>query len=455
MGISTTVILLLLSVTYLNEHYFIPKKVLASVNGENITRRDYWKYRSNTLVNQISQYNQFANMFQGEQQQQYLSLAQQARAELDDVWGSTKTDDATLGQMVDDKVYVDGLESLGLSISEHEIQDYIDNRFSDQAAPVFTPTPTATFIPQRADWATQTAEAIAASPAASPAESSPVAVEETVTGSPDAGEGTAVAPLLASPNASPFTATPAGSPAGTPLAATPEPTQTPSQEEARQTATANFDNYVDQVFDLTHMSRSDYDGLVAEPALAREKVSAYFEQQLGQSAEQVHASHILVGTKELADRLYEQLELDPSKFADFAKENSIDDGTAPNGGDLGWFARGVMVEPFENVAFALKPGEISKPVQTQFGWHIIQVLEHEDNRALTDEQISQVSQAMTNRWLEEQKKAADISSPIKPTPTQSTAQFVPPPGAPPTPTVTSIASPLASPRAAASPAAAG
>ena len=89
-----------------------------------------------------------------------------------------------------------------------------------------------------------------------------------------------------------------------------------------------------------------------------------------------------------------------------------------------------MVEPFEEVAFELAPNAISEPVQTEFGWHIIQTLDHKDDRALTDDQITQTVQAETTRWLTEQRNAASISSDIKPTPTPSTQQFVPPAGAP-------------------------
>jgi len=66
-------------------------------------------------------------------------------------------------------------------------------------------------------------------------------------------------------------------------------------------------------------------------------------------------------------------------FAELAKEYSEDKGSAINGGDLGWFGRGKMVEAFENAAFALKPGEMSEPVKTQFGWHLIKVFDTKED----------------------------------------------------------------------------
>jgi parvulin-like peptidyl-prolyl isomerase len=463
LGIAGILIALVLIGQAANQYYFIPNKTLASVNGHDITRKDYWKYRSNVLVNQISQYQQYANFFQGEQQQQYMAMAQQASAQLDDVWGSKSTDQDTLSQMVDDQLYIDGLESLGLSMTDQDVQNFIDDRFANPEAPLFTPTPTPTLIPERAAWATGTAEADAATQTA-------VAAASVVAGSPEAvaspdgegsvvpaavDDGTVLASPIASASASPIAGSPVvGSPvavetggtpgAGTPSAnaspagmASPQSTPTPNQDEVRQTATANFENYSDQVFDLTHMNRDDYIRLVAKPALARELVNGYFQQQIGQSAEQVHARHILVGTEELANKLEEELKADPSKFEELAKENSIDTSTAPNGGDLGWFTQGVMVEPFEKVAFSLEPGQISEPVQTQFGWHIIEVLDHEDNRALTDDQITQAVTAETNRWLTTQQEAAKISG-VEPTPTPSTQQFVPPADAPTAPAASPV-----------------
>ena len=73
----------------LNEYSIKPRAVLASVNGVEIRRRDYWKVRSVDLVNQVNQYNQFSQMVDASQQQQYITLAQQAADELDGVWGST------------------------------------------------------------------------------------------------------------------------------------------------------------------------------------------------------------------------------------------------------------------------------------------------------------------------------------------------------------------------------
>jgi parvulin-like peptidyl-prolyl isomerase len=88
---------------------------------------------------------------------------------------------------------------------------------------------------------------------------------------------------------------------------------------------------------------------------------------------QVHARHILVKTESEAFQAVYDVQ-HGKDFGEVAKAVSLCP-SKKQGGDLGWFGRGQMVKEFETAAFALKPGEISKPVKTQFGWHIIKVEE--------------------------------------------------------------------------------
>jgi peptidyl-prolyl cis-trans isomerase C len=108
-----------------------------------------------------------------------------------------------------------------------------------------------------------------------------------------------------------------------------------------------------------------------------------------------------------------------------------------------------MVSAFDAVAFATQPGQISQPFQTEFGWHIVKVYASEPDRALTDQQISQLKSKKVQNWLDEQKAAMNITSEVKPTPTPADQQFEAPPDAPPTPTSTptAIASPQSEPEA--------
>ena len=109
----------------------------------------------------------------------------------------------------------------------------------------------------------------------------------------------------------------------------------------------------------------------------------------------VRAAHILVldqnGTPEESaackariDSIYQVVKANPSKFEEMARNYSDDKGSARQGGMLQWFGSGMMVEEFDSVAFALPVGEISEPVRTQFGWHIIQKIDRKDPPALQE-----------------------------------------------------------------------
>ena len=87
---------------------------------------------------------------------------------------------------------------------------------------------------------------------------------------------------------------------------------------------------------------------------------------------EIRASHILVKTEQEAIDLYNEIISGETEFEDAAMEKSLcPSGQA--GGDLGFFGKGMMVKPFEDAAFALEIGEISQPVETQFGWHLIKL----------------------------------------------------------------------------------
>ncbi len=93
--------------------------------------------------------------------------------------------------------------------------------------------------------------------------------------------------------------------------------------------------------------------------------------------QEVHASHILVETEEEADEIYKQLKGE-ADFGELAKEKSIDPSAKDNAGDLGFFQWGRMVPEFQEAAFKMKEGEISRPVKTKYGWHVIKLIERRD-----------------------------------------------------------------------------
>ena len=427
--------LIVLASGLIYEYIVKPNQTLATVGSATISRQDYWKSRAVGLYEQALQYQDFAQFVGPDQQGQYLALAQQSMSQLPTVWGSTDVDPASLEKMIDDQIYLQGLDDLGLEMTDDEIRTFALNRFAPPGAPLIAPSPTATFTAERAAMATSTAASLFATPVESPVAGTPIS------GTPISDTPVAGTPVVSTPGvASPIAGTPvAGTPAATPLDGVPTaPAATPNPAEARATAEAGFTQFANDVFPLAHLSQEDYQRLVAAPALARQKVSGALAATVEQSAPQVHAAHILLPTREEAEAARARVAEGGADFAAVARELSTDESTTANGGDLGWFTREEMVAPFAEAAFALEPGAISEPVETEFGWHVIQVTERDPDRALTDLQINRLQQAADERWLEEQRAGQTVTSTLPPTPTPFANDFRPPVGAPPLPPPTPV-----------------
>ena len=146
-------------------------------------------------------------------------------------------------------------------------------------------------------------------------------------------------------------------------------------------------------------------------------------QQQYATPEQVRASHILLKTqgkdeaavKKLADDLAAKAKAG-ADFAELAKKHSEDDSNNTKGGDLDYFGRGQMVADFDKVAFAMKPGEVSDPVKTEFGYHVIKLME---KRAASQRPLAEVRGQIEDqiRWQraqdEAQRTATDIAAQMK------------------------------------------
>lgn len=128
--------------------------------------------------------------------------------------------------------------------------------------------------------------------------------------------------------------------------------------------------------------------LQPQVAVSEDEVKNYYGEHQSEfgAPEQRQAAHILIGAaaqsssaekeaaRARADQVLAQVRQNPAKFAELARLNSQDPGSAANGGDLGMFGRGAMVKPFEDAVFTLKVGEVSGVVQSDFGYHIIKLL---------------------------------------------------------------------------------
>lgn len=199
-------------------------------------------------------------------------------------------------------------------------------------------------------------------------------------------------------------------------------------------------------FEIPEQVRVQYlvlspDGLAEQMVVTDDEIRAVYQQNPSrfQRPEERRVSHILINTdrsaspetkataKSKAEALVAQVKRKPDSFAEVAKANSQDPGSASKGGDLGYFGRGMMVKPFEDAAFAARVGDIIGPVETEFGYHIIKVtavkpahmtelaqakprIEQELRRQKADKRFAEVAETFSNLVYEQSdslKPAAD------------------------------------------------
>ena len=357
------------------------RRPVAKVGSDRITLADFKtevRYTRQQLVNQYQSTAQFAQMFGSDQSTSsyFDSYLQQIASQLDD---STTLGNQVLDTMINDKITRQEAARRGITVTGAEVDAKLQEEFGYFANGTPTPAATATIAPT----STLSAQQMTLMP---PTATPTIDLTQTLTAT--AGPTSTITPTLP-----PATATPA-------VTATPQATATPYTLEGFQT---QLKDYIDSMKAINY-SEGNLRHLV-ESQLYHEKVLAAITADLKPEQEQVWARHILVADEATATAVRDRLERgDP--FATLAAEVSTDTSNKDQGGDLGWFARGKMAPEFETAAFALTVGEISQPVKTEFGYHIIQVLGHEvrplDDTAFTDYKNSEFS-----KWLDAEK-AKDI-----------------------------------------------
>lgn len=154
---------------------------------------------------------------------------------------------------------------------------------------------------------------------------------------------------------------------------------------------------------------------IAAEAVTEEALQAAYDTRFKDAAPQTeyHAAHILVATAEEAEKLKADL-AGGADFAELAKAHSTDTGSGAAGGDLGWFGLGQMVKPFEEAVVAAKVGEVTAPVQSDFGYHLIlvqetRIAEKPSLEMMRDELAAEIENAAIKAKLDELTKSATIT----------------------------------------------
>jgi len=365
---------------------------VAKVGNQVITVREFQtnvKFQRFQLIQQYNQYLQFYQQFQGDP----FGIGSQLEQ-----LGSTLTNTTTLGsnvlqRMIENIVIENEAAKRGITVSDAELQQAYHGVFG--YFPNGTPTPTLTAT----IWNSPTLNAtelsiITITPTPTITQTPTITLTPTNTLETPTVTVTGSTPTTAPPTASP-TITQTATITQTPtITETPTVTVTPTPYTTQGLATvqANFYN------NLKPLGISDADILkMLRDQLLRQKLTKAFADEVPTSQDMVWARHILVADEATANTAETRLK-NGEDFGKLAQELSTDTGSKANGGDLGWFIKGTMVTEFENAAWALKVGEISQPIKSSFGYHIIQVLGHEV-RPLSADQLSTAQSKAFNDWL--------------------------------------------------------
>lgn len=360
----------LLAYGYLKLNVLALREPVAKVDGTTITIGEWEervKFQRAQMLNAYNQYSFYQQNFGFDYSQQLQQIT--ATLSSPELLGQQ-----VLDQMIDEILIRKEADKLGITVTEAEIEASIQENFG--FFPNGTPTPTVT--PTEASFPTLTSQQLTLYPSTStpgPAQTSTV----TPTATPD---------LSATPESTATTAPATPTFVPEPPTATPTPYTLEGFQSEFQKSLDSFKTY-----DISERTIHS----IYEADLLRKKVMEQLTKDVPRSEEQVWARHILVEKEEEAKDIYERLKKGED-FAELAKELSKDTGSGANGGDLGWFGRGAMVPEFEKVAFSLEVGEISEPVQSQFGYHIIQVLGHQEV-PLTSAQYDQKKETEFSNWL--------------------------------------------------------
>ena len=354
-GIILALVIGLVGWGLVQEKIINPRTIVAVIEGKEINGDDFVSRvrinRQQLITNYMQNLEEY-QLFTGnpELQQQVISRMSQIQSRL----APAQVGLTTINQMVDDELIILEAQKLGIRVSDEDVEKELQSFFSyfPEGTPTIGITPT-----------------FAANSTLSDLQFAIVSVTPTATAFPTNDSASTIPTSSMTPTSDPNVEA-----AST---ATPQATPTPFTEEAFN---AVFTEYLNIQFRELGLNEESLRQLV-KINLYRDQLFLFLTADIVTKEEQVWARHILLEEEQSAIDLLDQLD-DGAEWSELALEHSTDLSNAERGGDLEWFTFDAMVQPFAESAFELSIGEISDPIESQFGWHIIQVLGHE-NRPLS------------------------------------------------------------------------
>ncbi len=373
-----------------------PAKTVAKVGDQRITVNEFEsqvEYARVQMIYQMQTYYQYYQIFGSDYGSSYLSAAQSLAYQLasTDTLGSDILDD-----MINDILIREAAEEYGVTVSKEEVDEAVFAAFGFYPNGTPSPTTTATTVatPTYSNDMLTLVPSTSTLTATEPPTETP---EVTATSSEEAGETTDEAVVEETSDAG--TPTPEESPT---ITLTPTITSTPTPF-----TTEVYGQDVEEFNDNFKLYDYSYDDLwkIYETDLLRQKLIEIITADMVPVHEEVWARHILVETEEEALVVIQELE-EGADWNQLALKHSVDDSNNENGGDLGWFTYETMIEDFSIAAFSLEPGDISDPVETYYGYHIIQLIGKREVQ--TSEADFQTKKSNTfDTWLAARRDARD------------------------------------------------